>query len=173
MLSGATLFDYRSRYSTKEFLLRRAKRVLIPFLFQCLMLIWHCSNGTFTIEDYSFSNLLTIILLISTKAYTGFSANLATYLCMPVLSLLKDQNKFYGICFCWISNTFLLSTPFRVIGSAWNTSANFPMTGGYLIFTILGYLLATTDFLKNSALAFMFLPFVLRCFAIWNNLSFQ
>ena len=24
MLSGATLFDYRSRYSTKEFLLRRA-----------------------------------------------------------------------------------------------------------------------------------------------------
>lgn len=36
MLSGATLFDYRSRYSTKEFLLRRAKRVLIPFFFfQC------------------------------------------------------------------------------------------------------------------------------------------
>ena len=33
MLNGATLFDYRSRYSTKEFLLQRAKRVLIPFLF--------------------------------------------------------------------------------------------------------------------------------------------
>lgn len=77
MLSGATLFDYRSRYSTKEFLLRRAKRVLIPFLFfSVLMLIWHCSNGTFTIEDYSFSNLLTIILFNQHESiYWFFSAN--------------------------------------------------------------------------------------------------
>lgn len=33
MISGATLIDYRDRYSTKEFLKRRFKKTVIPFLF--------------------------------------------------------------------------------------------------------------------------------------------
>lgn len=173
MLSGATLFDYRSRYSTKEFLLRRAKRVLIPFLFfSVLMLIWHCSNGTFTIEDYSFSNLLTIILFNQHESiYWFFLPMLATYLCMPVLSLLKDQKQILWYMF-FVGFLTLSCFPllFRVIGSAWNTSANFPMTGGYLIFTILGYLLATTDFSKKQRIGFYVLAICSALFRYFGTI---
>lgn len=157
MLSGATLFDYRTRYSTKDFLIRRAKRILIPFLFfSFLNLIWRCKNGTFTIEDYSFSNLLTIILFNQHEVvYWFFLPMFATYLCMPVLSLLKDQKRILWYMF-FVGFLTLSCFPllFRAIGSAWNTSANFPMTGGYLIFTILGYQLATTDFSKKQRASF-------------------
>lgn len=83
MLSGATLFDYRTRYSTKDFLIRRAKRILIPFLFfSFLNLIWRCKNGTFTIEDYSFSNLLTIILFNQHELFTGFFFLCLQHICV-------------------------------------------------------------------------------------------
>lgn len=153
MISGATLFDYRSRYSTKNFLIRRAKRVLLPFIFfSILMLIWHCYTGTFSIENYSLSNLLTIILFNQHESiYWFFLPMMATYLCMPVLSLLKDQKRI--LWYMFLMGFLTLSCfplLFQAIGSAWNTSADFPMTGGYLIFTILGYLLATTDFSKKQ-----------------------
>ena len=173
MISGATLFNYRSRYSTKDFLIRRAKRVLIPFLFfSILMLLWHCSIGTFTIEDYSFSNLLTIILFNQHESiYWFFLPMFATYLCIPVLSLLKDQKRtlwyMFFMGFLTISCFPLL---FQAIGSAWNTSATFPMTGGYLIFTILGYLLATTDFSKKQRIGFYLLAIFSALFRYFGTI---
>lgn len=46
MLSGATLMDYRDRYTTKEFLRRRARRTLVPFLaWSVIALVWKVGTG--------------------------------------------------------------------------------------------------------------------------------
>lgn len=153
MLSGATLLSYRSRYSTKVFFIRRAKRVFIPFLFfSIVMLIWHCANGTFVIEDYSFSNLVTIILFSRHEGiYWFFLPMLATYLCIPVLSVLKDQKRILWYMFLvGFLTRSCFPLLFYALGSSWNGSADFPMTGGCLLFTILGYLLSTTNFSKTQ-----------------------
>lgn len=38
MISGANLMDYRKRYDTKTFLIKRTKKTIIPYI---LELVWH------------------------------------------------------------------------------------------------------------------------------------
>ena len=153
MLSGATLMSYRSRYSTKEFLLRRVKRVLIPFfVFSLLMLVWRCHIKSFSLESLSVRSVLTAILFNQHESiYWFFLPMMATYLCIPVLSLLKDNTRILWYMF-FMGFLTLSCCPllFQFLGIGWNASANFPMTGGYLLFTIEGYLLSVTSFSRRQ-----------------------
>lgn len=80
------------------------------------------------------------------NVYWFFIPLFAIYLAMPVLSLLrKNRNALWymaGITFVTVS---FLPPVFSYLGIAWNGGFNFVMAGGYLLFTILGYLLSTEE----------------------------
>jgi len=94
---------------------------------------------------------------------------LAIYLAMPILSLLKDNRRIlwymFGVSFCLIS---LLPSLFTYLGLTWNYALAPIMSSGYLIYAILGYLLASADVSKKKRIAIYILAvfsLLLRYFA--------
>ena len=66
---------------------------------------------------------------------------------MPVISRLKDER---GTLWYMFGSAFLLNSflpfLFSFVGLKWNYSLSMPVVGGCLLFAVLGYLLATTEF---------------------------
>lgn len=148
MLTGATLMRYRERYDTKTFFKKRLCKVFVPFLvWSVIMLIYKSWRGTFVLTDFSFQNLATVFLNNQMQSvYWFFFPLFAIYASMPVLSLLSGQRKWLwymvGLSFVTQACCPLLC---KLAGIQWNAALAFPMTGGHLIYPILGYLLSTED----------------------------
>ncbi len=144
MLSGANLMNYRERYSTEEFFKKRLIRILIPFIVFSLIYAVLYKVDPMVIGKREFINRFfnTQIMTI----FWFFIPMFSVYLAMPVLSLLKDNRRilWYMAGLGFMLNSFLPQV-FRYLGLVWNGSLTFLMTGGFLIFTVLGYLLSQTD----------------------------
>ena len=149
MLSGATLMDYRKRYTTKEFFKKRFVRTVIPFVVWTLInaLIKHINPFEIGIREFISRCFGTTI----ENVYWFFIPLFAVYLAMPGLSLLKNHRStlwyLAGSAFLLMS---LLPPIFKYIGIRWNSGLSVPMVGGYLLFTILGYLFATEEFSRKK-----------------------
>jgi surface polysaccharide O-acyltransferase-like enzyme len=70
---------------------------------------------------------------------------------MPGLSLLKNYRDtlWYLAGSAFLLNS-LLPPIFKYVGLRWNSALTVPMVGGYLLFSILGYLFATEDFSRRK-----------------------
>lgn len=151
MLSGANLMGYREKYSTKDFFKKRFLRTVIPFVAWTLIVAMEkrinpFSIGIRTFIDRCFGTSIEAI-------YWFFIPLFAVYFSMPVLSLLKDNRRilWYMAGGALMLHSILPSL-FRYIGLQWNGSLSMMTVGGMLIFPIVGYLFATTDFTKKQRL---------------------
>ncbi|WGE89336.1 acyltransferase [Actinobacillus arthritidis] len=145
MLTGATLFDYRNRYSTKQFFIKRLQRAVFPFLLCSLSLLGY---GFYTgaIETLSIKESINMIFntrdIPFIEIYWFFIHLFSLYMLVPVLSLLKDN---YSILCYIVGAMFLTHSFFPVIFDFlklhYNWSIIFPMAG-YSIYLVLGYLLS-------------------------------
>lgn len=169
MLSGANLFGYRSKYSTKDFFKKRFSRTVIPFIVWSLIVAVEKQINPFEIGVRTFIGKLFNCSI--ENVYWFFIPLFAVYLSMPVLSLLKDHKD---VLWYMVGGSFLLQSFFPQIfgylGISYNYSLNMATAGGMLIFTILGYLLATTDFSKGQRLIFYAIAVfgaALRYFGTW------
>ncbi|MFZ7214438.1 acyltransferase [[Pasteurella] aerogenes] len=144
MLSGATLLNYREKYSTRVFFKKRVFRVAVPFLFWSVILLIH----TYFQDKFIYKTPQEVInAIIQTKlpygdVYWFFSPLLALYFLIPVLSLLKEHKiiLWYIVLFIFITHS-LFPPVLSMLGIKWNNSLSFPMVG-YVIFLVLGYLLS-------------------------------
>lgn len=77
--------------------------------------------------------------------YWFFFPLLSAYLSIPILALLSDNKS---ILWYLVSIAFVLQgicpVLFKLIDIPWNSSLNLTVCGGYIIFIVLGYLLANT-----------------------------
>ncbi len=152
MLSGATLMNYRDRYTTADYLKRRALRTGIPFLAWSVICSFVYKVNPFEIGVTEYINRLfgTSIL----NVYWFFIPLFAIYLAMPVLSLLREHRR---ILWYMAGGTFLMTSLlpplFSYVGLRWNGNLSFVMAGGYLLFTILGYLLSTEQLTRRKRVA--------------------
>ena len=149
MLSGATLMNYRKRYSTKEFFKKRFFRTVIPFLVWSLISAAVKSINPLDIGEKAF--ISRIFGTSIENVYWFFIPLFSVYLAMPVISLLKDNRKilWYMVICSFLLNS-LLPPIFGYIGIQWNWSLQMITMGGYLFFAVLGYLLATCEFSKKQ-----------------------
>ena len=80
------------------------------------------------------------------------------YLSMPVLSLLKDYKHILlymaGLAFLVYSVYPVCCIVFQI---PMNGSIQIPVAGGYILYVILGYLLATTDMTRKTRILFYIL----------------
>ena len=167
--------DYRKRYNTREFLKKRIKKVLIPFLcWTVLMIIWKYNIGILKIEKFNIKNIINIFFANSEEGtYYFMFLILGIYITMPVLSILSEERyrniAWYTVGAIFITQSFL-PILLRIFGIKYfgayeiqYSSYNIPYNylgqqfssieihlGGYLIFPILGYLLSIQNFTKKQ-----------------------
>lgn len=156
MISGITLIDYRDRYDTKEFLKRRMKKTLIPFI--CWSIIGMV-YFTFFKKGFSIFELNKIQFLNAIAESKGigiywfFLKLFCVYLCMPLFAAVDKKIRkevfSYVLIVCLLFNCIL---PF--FNNVFEIGLVLPITvqigSEYLIYIIIGYLLHTTEFDKTT-----------------------
>ena len=145
MLSGATLMNYRERYSTKDFLKRRLQRIGIPLLFwSAFFLLLKWLKHDMPVGTRAFCNML--INFEIEPVYWFFAPLLMVYFAMPILSLLSQNKKvLWYMLSLGIATYSVFPLLFKLMGLSYNSNFYFPLTGGYILYVLLGYLLSTTD----------------------------
>lgn len=148
MISGATLMKYRKRYTTKTFFKKRLSRVLIPFVLWSgiafSIAVW---QGRYVVDQLSFSKVWDIFMSSDMMSvYWFFPVIISIYFAMPILSLLtgSDNRKWlwYMVAIGFMTYSFLPPV-LKLFGLSFNSGYALPLTAGFLIFPILGYLLST------------------------------
>ncbi|USS85851.1 acyltransferase [Fructilactobacillus cliffordii] len=158
MNSGATLLNYRAKYSTKTFLIKRIKRVGIPLVIWSI--IYYLYDTKFTafpgpiphpnpgIKDFIYSFLNNNI----NNIFWFFYAIILLYLLTPVLAVLAEKNKdllFYLVGLNFIGNyvylyyTHALNLP--IFGGSVGLQIN-PIASEFVGFFIMGYLIKSNYF---------------------------
>lgn len=151
MCSGTNLMRYRERYTTREFLVKRVQKAVIPFIFWVLLsyvLVTWARNRTFTWDDFSPRSLYNAFMTLDhMPIYWFFLALFAIYLAMPVLSLLRDNRRIlWYIVVAGLVLDSVLPLLAQILDLPFNHLLDFPLTGGrFVILAILGYLLAGID----------------------------
>lgn len=161
MLSGATLMDYRERYSTKAYLKKRFSKTLIPFLFWSVFsIIW----STLIIKDLApasdYLNVKSFINTIvntkdPTQIYWFFIPLFAIYLLIPILSLIPKQKRskaFLYLGIYGIITVSILPLAFDIFGLEYNNTIGLSFAGGNIIFTLAGYYFANNKLSKKQRL---------------------
>lgn len=147
MLSGATMMNYRERYSTKTFIKRRIFKIATPLAFWTIVLyaIKRFAGAIVWEGHRTFINMLTNFSVEG--VYWFFGPLIAAYLTLPVLSKLCNDKTIIkyilGVGVCTIAVFPLI---FNFLGLAYNGFFYFPITGGYVIYLIIGHYLHNTEF---------------------------
>lgn len=164
MISGTNLIDYKKRYSTKEFLKKRIKKTGVPFLLWSIIAIFY-----FCIRKRSFEilteGLLNIISNIFNTTYITiywfFPHLFAFYLCIPILSELKNKMRTFKYMII-VSFIFLSTLPFicNLLSITYNYELVPKFVSGYVIYGVIGYYLANTDVSKKQRFSIYLIGFI-------------
>lgn len=147
MITGATLLDYRLRYSTKVFFQKRFTKTGIPFIFWSIVSIFWAVHISHYLPPDVLSNLGNFLdAIVNTKGmsiYWFFPPLFALYLVIPVFSQIsedKRKNTFlYGSAIA-----FIICSCLPLLLSFLKISFNMPVIGGggYCEYLFLGYYVA-------------------------------
>lgn len=152
MISGATLLNYRERYDTKTYLKKRFIRIGVPFIvWSMIQLIWKVKLGKLTIECSISAFISALVNSKIENVYWFFIPLFAVYLSIPILStLVKESRAFQYMIGLGFLTYSVLPTACAVFGITYNNGLNFPLTGGYILYVLLGYYFSTQDFSKRQ-----------------------
>lgn len=141
MLSGATLMDYRNRYSTWSFFQKRIKRTVIPFLVFSAFFLFYCiykDAQSYHIQDYRPYMRMFLTGSIPKTHFWFFPELFLVYLFLPFFSILVNscsqrQLKYLIVLLCLFQSVILPSLQYFL-----NINITLPI-GGYISFVLLGY----------------------------------
>ncbi len=155
MINGATLIDYRSRYSTVEFFKKRVMKTVIPFiswsLIGILFRLYYLKD--LKIEELSMRWIVQGINHTSIVAslYWFFPALFSVYLAIPVLSVIPEEKR-KAIFSYIVAAGFTINILFPFILEIMDLSKPaFKMifASNYLIYVLAGYLLSHYELRKK------------------------
>lgn len=157
MLSGATLMEYRKRYDTRTFFKKRLSRVLVPFvIWSIIVFIFAVWQGRYALDKLNVTVVLNSLLTQeSMLVYWFFPVIISIYLAMPILSLLTqrvNRKWLWYMVGVGIATYSIIPPILNSLNLEINSGYLFPLTGsgGYIIYPILGYLLATEKAFKTK-----------------------
>lgn len=159
MLTGATLMNYRKRYDTGAFFKKRIFKTFVPFIIWSIIgICW----SIFYTKGMKISDINTpakfISAVINCKGmgiYWFFPALFSVYLTIPLFSLVDEDKRigkkgiFTYLILVYIVLNVLLPFVCRLTGIQWNSALNAVSCGGYVVWFLVGYLLANTDINKK------------------------
>ena len=148
MLSGAKLLDYRKRYSTKEYAKKRLLRVGIPFVFWNIFYV--IFQRVFTPEA-SFHSVKEFFSMLLNSEFQGrywfFFPLFAVYAAIPVISLVLQAENHRKYLWYAVYTVFALNWVLQpvcgLLGISYNSYLTMPVSGGFLVYVLFGYLVST------------------------------
>lgn len=144
MLTGATLMDYRSRMSTRDYFKRRAVRTLVPYVFWSLVAtVW----VTLRTAPPSLLDVISNFLSPSFMSiYWFFIPLFGIYLSLPILSAIKPRDRLFNYLII-ASITLQSSLPLLcgLLGLRYDASIVPAGATGYAVYPLIGYRLANCD----------------------------
>lgn len=156
MISGATLINYRDRYSTIDFFKKRVTKTVIPYVVWILLaIVWFIYSGKYTVSEVlSLRFIMSDILNHnSLSIYWFFIPLFAVYLSIPVLSSIpKDSRKKifgYTIGVAFISNS-LLPLICGIFNISYDVAIKLPVASGYILYVLIGYYVDNYEVTKRN-----------------------
>lgn len=135
MISGATLMNYRKRYSTIEFLKKRISKTVVPFLFWSIVAGLFMAKITKTPMDRDIIHIIDNIF--NTRyfsIYWFFIPLFAIYLSLPLISRMAEYHTllFYAIA---VGSIFVFTIPLvcSLLHINMNSALIPPVVSGYCI----------------------------------------
>lgn len=167
MISGVTLIDYRERYTTKQYIMKRVQKTFIPFVFWSIVGIVYLSIiGQWEI-DLSIDGVITAINSIFNinilSIFWFFGPLFGIYLSIPFISSVAKEVRIrsfnYIILVTFIFNSFI---PFvcKIFNIAYAGNIIVPVGSGYIIYVLLGYILHNVRIEKRQKLCIYVLAIV-------------
>jgi len=138
---GVTGLDYPQKYSTKEFLGRRFKKVVIPFLFWSVfsLLVSVVLNGT----EFNFVNVYdSIVKSAFMSIYWFFIPLIAVYLSLPLLSGIPAEKRksIFGYLIIYaVVTVSILPLLCNLLKLKFNTAIQPPVAASYIVYVLIGY----------------------------------
>ena len=155
MITGATLVNYRDRYTTLVFLKKRFQRTLIPFLFWSLMaLVYRILADGYRIASLRdvFNDIVTTNLF---SVYWFFIPLFAIYLSLPLISAVSKElriNVFGYIAIITFALNSVLPTLLGLAKISFNTAIQPPVSQGYILYILIGYIISNIELSKRQRL---------------------
>ena len=148
MLSGATLMDYKNRYSTKQFLIQRFKRTFLPFIIQSLF--WAALRYYWTNEIPSLFDLVYKVFHTEYQnVYWFFIPLFGIYLLLPAIQQLKyNRNILNYISIILFINEGLLMPLYKILNI--NPIGGENTLAGPMLFFIIGYMITNNGNIINN-----------------------
>lgn len=149
MISGATLMDYREKYSTKVFFLKRIEKTVIPFvIWSIIALVIMLVLGEIILPESLLGKIKRIFeLVINTEIldiYWFFISLFSVYLCIPVLSAvdrsIRKRVYIYISLVAFLVN-YLFPFTTEILGIDYHNIIKMDVASGYLLYVVVGYLL--------------------------------
>lgn len=145
MLSGATLMDYRERYDTRTFFMKRFKKTVVPFFaWSFFAVAWAILHHDFPYKQVVGPRSLWNYIVTAgvEPIYWFFSLIWGLYLCIPALSLVPKERRME--CFGYTAVVGFITVSFMPkLASCLNVEwpLAFPLDGGgCVIYLLLGYM---------------------------------
>lgn len=183
MNSGATLLDYRKKYSTKAFIIKRMKRVGIPFLAWSLIYYFYdikhqAYPGPSMHPDPSITDFINSFANNNiNNLFWFFYTIIALYLVTPVLSvLIKDHQK---ILFAIVVVSFFFTDFLNYISKLtglklMTTYITQPLlTSNFIGYFIIGYLIKEKYFSRKEENIIIAVGLVTLLLSIINDLTLK
>lgn len=174
MISGATLLEYRQRYSTLTFIKKRFLRAFVPFISWSLFatVVFYITVKRVPNINEILSIPLDIINCKYFSIYWFFIPLFTCYLSIIYLSRIINFFKLSIFLILWI---FISVSIFPFISSLLHIEINrdllaTPPGGGYIIYVIAGYLssrYSLSSSLTKIVYLLGFAGLTLHCFGTW------
>lgn len=143
MMSGANLLDYSSKYSTRQFLIKRVKRTGVAFLvFSIIWYIYNYLNGVGGLSILNFIKVLSNNQI--NEIFWYFYALFICYLLTPILTHIAHNKRLLQYC---IASLLLLGTLISFTNHFLKEPVFIPINLSFLVnkgllYYILGYYLS-------------------------------
>ena len=158
MISGAALINYRDRYSTKQYAVKRIRKTVIPFVIWSLIaLAYNVLVSNISVDDLNMKEILNRIFASSLNGvYWFFLPLFCVYLCIPLLSAVSKEARkevFSYLAVACFGINCLIPFIINVFGIELVWPFFISVGSDYLLYVIVGYLLNEYDLTKRGKLA--------------------
>ncbi|MBO4734600.1 MAG: acyltransferase [Clostridia bacterium] len=150
MITGATLLNYREKYSMAQFFKKRILKTFIPFVFWSLIgLAYALYRKNVLLSSLTVQYVYNGIVRTSfVGVYWFFISLFGMYLCIPLFAAVKEEARrqvfLYLVCAGTVIN-ILIPFIIHVSGSDVGWPFTLTVTSGPLIYLPLGFLLRECD----------------------------
>lgn len=158
MISGATLMDYRDRYSTGAYLAKRIKKTVVPFLAWSLIgLLYNVAFHGVQPSDITLKYVVNGILGTTIiQKYWFFIPLFCIYLCIPLFAAVPRESR--RETFSYIAVLFfVISVLIPFLRNVFSISMTWPFSLAvghrHMMYAVIGYLLYRYDLTKRQKTA--------------------